>query len=238
MATRVDMGNNNLVVVLCDVDGTLCNARYLAASLVSYQFKKPTRIPRAVIYLITQTARLLFYKAGLLTYASIVKASAPDFARLLKGLSKSEAFSLFSKAALKAVNTAREDMLVLLKWHQEKGNTIVLVSGGFQPFVQEVARLLEIRHTVGTALEEVSSHYTGCLVGPFCHGDDRVNLVHSFIKASRFNVNLPLSFAYGDRAQDIPMLEMVGHPVAVYPDKELLKYAKERGWAVIGEYRK
>jgi len=47
-------------------------------------------------------------------------------------------------------------------------------------------------------------------------------------------VNLSSSYAYGDRVQDIPVLEMVGHPVAVYPDKELLTYANERGWTVIG----
>ena len=48
------------------------------------------------------------------------------------------------------------------------------------------------------------------------------------------NVNLSSSYTYGDRVQDIPMLEMVGYPVAVYPDKELLNYASERSWKVIG----
>jgi len=43
------------------------------------------------------------------------------------------------------------------------------------------------------------------------------------------NVNLSSSYTYGDRVQDIPMLEMVGYPVAVYPDKELLTYASEMG---------
>lgn len=58
------MGNLGLVVALFDLDGTLCNARYIAASLVSYQFKNPARIPRVVIYSMTQLARWLFYKGG------------------------------------------------------------------------------------------------------------------------------------------------------------------------------
>ena len=128
-------------------------------------------------------------------------------------------------------------MLAVLKWHQEEGHIVVIVSGGFQPFLREVANLLGIEHTIGTALEEVGDYYTGRLAGPFCHGDDRVNLVHSFIESFGVEVDLSSSFAYGDRAQDIPMLEMVGHPIAVYPDKELFDYATERGWTIIGASR-
>jgi len=228
------MGNTSLVVALFDLDGTLCNARHLAWSVISYQFRKPTRIPRAVIYLITQLARLLLVKVGFLTYAHTVQASIPQFTRLLKGLSKDEAHILFSKAAKKTVDSARDDILNLLKWHQEEGHTVILLSGGFQSFLQEVASLLRINYAIGTTIEEVDDYYTGLLTGPFCHGDDRVHLLRSFIEASGFNVNLSLSYAYGDRVQDTSILEMVGHPIAVYPDKELLDYANERGWKVIG----
>jgi len=228
------MGNTGLVVALFDLDGTLCNARHLAASIVGYQFKNPARIPSAVIYIMTQMTRLLFWKAGLMSYARFAQAGCPELARLLKGLSKSEVFSLFSKTAQKVVDTTREEMLTLLMWHQEEGHTAILVSGGFQPFLREVARLLGINHTVGTSLEEVGDCYTGRLAGPFCHGDDRVHLVRRFIESSGFDVDISSSYAYGDRVQDISMLEMVGHPIAVYPDKELLDYANERGWTVIG----
>ncbi len=186
------------------------------------------------MYLMTQMTRLLFYRAGLLTYARIAQAGTRELARLLKGLAKNEVFSLFSKAARMTVDTAREETLNLLRWHQEEGHTVILVSGGFQPFLREVANLLGINHTVGTDLEEVGDCYTGHLAGPLCYGDDRARLVRRFIETCGFDVNLSSSYAYGDRVQDIPMLEMVGHAVAVYPDKELLTYANERGWRVIG----
>ena len=232
------MGNPGLVVALFDLDGTLCNARHLAASIVGYQFRNPTRIPSAVIYLMTQIARFLLIKAGLLTYARVAQAGTPGLARLLEGFGKNEILSLFSRAAQMTVSTARQETLNLLRWHQEEGHTVILVSGGFQPFLSEVGSLLGTNHTVGTALEEVGNFYTGRLAGPFCHGDDRVRLVRRFIESSGFDVNLSSSYAYGDRVQDIPMLEMVGHPVAVYPDKELLTYANERGWTVIGTSRR
>jgi len=232
------MKNAGLVIALFDLDGTLCNARHLAASIIGYQFKHPTRIPRVVIYLITQAARLLLLKLGLLTYAGVVQASSRPFARLLKGLGASEASDLFSKAARTVVGTAREEMLTLIKWHQEQGHAVIVVSGGFQPFLIEVARLLGTNRTVGTALEVVDDCYTGRLAGPFCHGNDRVHLVRHFIEVSGLDVDLSSSYAYGDRVQDIPMLEMVGHPVAAYPEKKLLSYANQKGWNVIGAPRR
>jgi HAD superfamily hydrolase (TIGR01490 family) len=153
---------------------------------------------------------------------------------LLRGFGKNEILGLFSSAAQATVSTARQETLNLLRWHQEEGHIIILVSGGFQPFLSEVGSLLGTNHTVGTDLERVGDFYTGRLAGPFCHGDDRVRLVRHFIESSGFDVNLSSSYAYGDRVQDIPMLEMVGHPVAVYPDNELLTYANERSWGVIG----
>ena len=230
-----DLESPGLVVALFDLDGTLCNARHMATSLVSYQFKNPARIPRAVIYLMTGLTRMLLLKVGLLTYSRIAQAGNPELARLLKGLRKSEVFSLFTEAAQTTVDTAREETLDILRWHQEEGHTVILMSGGFQPFLRVVGNLLGINHTVGTDLEEVDDCYTGRLASPFCHGDDRVRLVRHFIESSGFNVNLSSSYAYGDRVHDIPTMEMVGHPVAVYPDERLLTYAKEKGWTVIGE---
>ena len=221
------------VVALFDLDGTLCNARYMAASLVNYQFKNPVRIPRVTIYLMTGLTRMLFLKAGFLTYSSVVQAGNPELAHLLKGLHKSEVFNMFAEAARRTVDTIREETLNILRWHQEEGHTVILMSGGFQPFLREVGSLLGINHTVGTVLEEDGDCYTGCLAGPFCHGDDRVHLLCRFIESSGFDVNLSSSYAYGDRVYDIPIMEMVGHPVAVYPDKGLLTHAKDNSWTVI-----
>ena len=49
-----------------------------------------------------------------------------------------------------------------------------------------------------------------------------------FIEESGYDVNLSESYNYGDRTQDIPILEMVGYHTVVYPDKELIAYAKEK----------
>jgi len=50
--------------------------------------------------------------------------------------------------------------------------------------------------------------------------------------AERRGIDLGGSYAYTDSIADLPMLEAVGHPVAVNPDKELRKQAEERGWDI------
>ncbi len=50
--------------------------------------------------------------------------------------------------------------------------------------------------------------------------------------AERFDLDLEASWAYSDSVTDLPMLEAVGHPVAVNPDKTLRRVAEERGWEV------
>ena len=226
--------NPGLVVALFDLDGTLCDARHLASSIVGFHFKNIARIPGAIVFLMKQVTRLLFLKTGLTTYTRVAQAGVPELAYLLKGLSKSEASVLFSEAARVTVDGVRQETFSRLRWHQEEGHTVILMSSGFHPFLRDVGSLLGISHTIGTALEVIGDCYTGRLAGPFCHGADRTHLLRCFIEESRFDVNLSSSYAYGDRVQDIPVLEMVGHPVAAYPDKELLTYANERDWTVIG----
>jgi len=65
----------------------------------------------------------------------------------------------------------------------------------------------------------------------YCYGPDKVVAIEQ--AAKRDNVDLAASYAYSDSASDLPMLEAVGHPVVVNPDRELLRAAKERGWEVV-----
>jgi hypothetical protein len=46
-------------------------------------------------------------------------------------------------------------------------------------------------------------------------------------------IDLARSYAYSDSITDLPMLELVGHPVAVNPDRPLLRIARERDWEVV-----
>ena len=75
----------------------------------------------------------------------------------------------------------------------------------------------------------LDGRYTGELEF-YCVGEGKAQAIRSL--AGRVGVDLEGSYAYSDSVSDLPMLETVGHPVAVNPDKDLRKEAETRGWDV------
>src|SRR4029079_8035232 len=64
----------------------------------------------------------------------------------------------------------------------------------------------------------------------YCYGPNKAEAMESIAAAE--GISLADSYAYSDSATDIPMLEVVGHPVAVNPDRDLLRTAREHEWEV------
>ncbi|MCA1726737.1 MAG: haloacid dehalogenase-like hydrolase [Actinobacteria bacterium] len=73
--------------------------------------------------------------------------------------------------------------------------------------------------------------YTGELEGELCHRDEKARRV--FEVAKEQEINLDRSYAYSDSLNDLPLLEMVGNPVATNPDRNLFALARRRGWPVL-----
>ncbi len=89
---------------------------------------------------------------------------------------------------------------------------------------------------IGTVSEVVDGVYTGDLAGPFCYGPGKVDAIREMAGWEGFD--LSRCYGYSDSASDLPMLEAVGHPVAVNPDKALAEVASVRGWPVVVFHRK
>jgi phosphoserine phosphatase len=77
----------------------------------------------------------------------------------------------------------------------------------------------------------VEGRFTGELDGPFIYGPGKAQAIEKLAADRGYDLNL--SYAYSDSVSDLPMMETVGHPVAVNPDSELDKLAHERGWPVV-----
>ena len=77
----------------------------------------------------------------------------------------------------------------------------------------------------------VDGRYTGRLDGPFCYGSGKAEAIEKLAAERGYDLNL--CYAYSDSASDLPMLELVGHPVAVNPDAALESVARERGWPMV-----
>jgi len=155
-------------------------------------------------------------------------------ASLLTGLSRDEMNQFAEMLADKVVATLRPDTAEILKKHRARGHQVILVSNLFQPLLEAVGQRLEVHHIVGTGLELNSSRYSGRVSTPICNDEQRAAMIKEYLNHAGIEVDLRQSYAYGDTKWDRPVLELVGNPVAVYPDKELRAVAQSQGWQVIG----
>jgi HAD superfamily hydrolase (TIGR01490 family) len=121
------------------------------------------------------------------------------------------------------------EALELIHDHGAAGRLICIVSSSPEEVVEPLAGMLRIDTYLATRPRIVDGRYTGEL-DFYCYGSSKREAIRELATAR--DIDLEGSFAYSDSATDLPMLELVGNPVAVNPDRELRKIAMERGWRI------
>ena len=122
-------------------------------------------------------------------------------------------------------------MLEIAYEHQDAGRPIFICTAASQEMAELMAIVLTFDGAVGSVSEVVDGYYTGRPGGPFTYREGKAQAIRSL--AEREDLELTASWAYSDSESDLPMLRAVGHPVAVNPDKELARVAREEGWEVL-----
>ena len=222
-----------MIAAFFDLDGTLCT-EHIWRALTRYPFEKRRR--RLVVRFFLTSHMLLFplHRIGLVSKETFYRLWGQDMAWILAGLSPSEAEKVFHWIADQHIlPSLRPDAMEILRHHQEEGHFVVLISGTFEELLAIIGRRMEVDHVVGTRLEARRERYTGRRASPFCFGKEKAERLRGFLNENDLEINLAASFAYGDSVFDVPLLEMVGHPVAVHPDDELRATAAQRGWPII-----
>lgn len=123
-----------------------------------------------------------------------------------------------------------EGTIAMARTHLDAGQRVWLVSAAPVELASIIARRLGLTGALGTVSETVGGEYTGRLVGSTLHGPAKAEAVRAL--AQREGLDLSRCAAYSDSANDIPMLTLVGHPVAVNPDRRLRHHARSVGWEV------
>lgn len=119
--------------------------------------------------------------------------------------------------------------LARLREHERCGDTVLLLSASTQFAVEPVARHLNIPYRC-TELEVVNGKFTGSIVGDSCYGDGK-RIWGERIAAERGVPLADVTF-YTDSFSDHTLMDVVGHPVAINPDRQLRKHAEARGWPI------
>jgi len=150
--------------------------------------------------------------------------------QLTKGWDRAEVERLVRDVIIDAIDPyVYQEALDLMALHRSEGRAVYIVSSSPEEVVRPLARHFGVAGVLATRARIVDGLYTGELEF-YCAGEGKAEAVRSL--AERVGVDLEHSYAYSDSIADLPMLEAVGHPVAVNPDKELRKQAEEREWDI------
>ncbi len=112
-----------------------------------------------------------------------------------------------------------------IRWHQEKGHKVFFISGSPDFLVSKMAEKYGATEYRGTAyLVDENNNFTGEIMKMW-DSENKLKTLSEFLE--KYDVDLSLSYAYGDTAGDLSMLKMVGNPIAINPNRELLLKIRE-----------
>lgn len=191
-----------------------------------------------------------FFDQGLINRRSVLKSSYAQFLFLLSGadhdqMERMRAYltSMCTGWNVEQVTTIVAETLHdivdplvfaeaadLIADHKLRGHDVVVVSASGEEVVEPIAEMLGATHSIATRMAVADGCYTGD-VEFYCYGPGKVVAMEQL--AAEQGYDLTSSYAYSDSFTDAPMLEAVGHPTAVNPDRLLRKLASEKGWPIL-----
>jgi HAD superfamily hydrolase (TIGR01490 family) len=118
----------------------------------------------------------------------------------------------------------------LIAEHRADGDEIVVLSASGEEVVQPIAAMVGADSAVATRMTVVDGLYTG-VVEYYCYGEEKARAARRI--AAERGYDLADCRAYSDSITDLPLLEAVGHPTVVNPDRALRREAVRRGWPVL-----
>lgn len=112
-----------------------------------------------------------------------------------------------------------------IKWHQEQGHKVFFISGSPEFLVKKMAAKYNVTDCKGTEyVTDANGHFTGTVIQMW-DAESKDKAIKYLV--DKYNIDLNLSYAYGDTNGDMSMLSQVGHPVAINPTKELLENIRQ-----------
>ena len=149
----------------------------------------------------------------------------------VKGIRVEDLVALNAEIVPKLLAKVRPEAQALVDRHRHAGRATYIVSASPVELVEPLAKALGMTAGIGTVSAIADGVYTGDLAGPFCYGPGKVEAIAELARWE--NYDLAQCYAYSDSASDLPMMEAVGHPVAVNPDAKLERIAHHNGWPIV-----
>jgi HAD superfamily hydrolase (TIGR01490 family) len=191
-----------------------------------------------------------FYAGGLINRRSVLRSTYAQFVFLIGGADhdQMEKMREFLSRMVTGwhVDTVREivadtlhniveplvyeEAVSLIDEHQLAGRDVIIVSASGSEMVEPIGELLGVDAVIATRLTTVAGYYTGD-IDFYAYAENKATAIQELAELRGYD--LSASYAYSDSITDVHMLEIVGHPHAVNPDKELRRVAREKEWSIL-----
>lgn len=211
------------IAAFFDLDQTLL-AGFSASAFVRERFMSGRMSPRE---LSDSLLGAMSFALGRTGFSGFMSASVAAYRGTAEAVLEEIGEEVFEKSLATAIYP---EARAFVKAHQEMGHTVAVVTSATRYQAEPIARDLGIHHVLCTMLEVENGIFTGRVVHPTCYGRGKADIARRI--SVEHDVDLEASYFYTDSHEDLPLLEIVGKPRPLNPNRQLAQLAKERGWPV------
>jgi len=169
----------------------------------------------------------LSFALGRTGFSALMTATTAAYRGLAESMLEEVGEEVFVKHLAKQIYP---EARALVEAHQEAGHTVAIISSATRYQAEPLARDMGIEHVLCTELEVEEGLFTGEVVRPTCYGEGKA--IAGRVLAAREGLDLEESYFYTDSHEDLPLLEAIGRPRPLNPNRQLAQIAKERQWPV------
>ncbi len=217
-------------VAIFDFDGTLY-AKETFQLMMNHLKNHPIHSRRYRKFYRAIMPPYIGHKLKIYPEAKMRARSVQAYLAALETFSKQELEEYFGEIAELMHDDFNHEVVERLKQHVSNEDYCMLVSGAFTPLLHAVTKELPIEKIIGTEVSyeaNILDHKT-----PVVHIQGPLKTEKILEALGDQAIDWKNSYAYGDSLSDVPVLELVGHPVAVRPEARLRALASERNWEII-----
>ncbi|MCG7344570.1 HAD-IB family hydrolase [Sporosarcina sp. ACRSL] len=218
-------------VAIFDFDGTLYSKETFTL-LMDHLKEHPTYRSKYKTFFREILPIYIGYKMKIVPEAKMRERSMQIYANALNSLTKIELEQYFGEMKDSMRQAFNEDVVSKVRQHRNDDIHVMLVSGAYTPLLHAVTDGIEFDTVIGTDIpfteDGAFDHHTSIY---HIQGKRKTEKVMETLEGNQ--IDWEQSYAYGDSYSDLPVLELVGNPVAVKPDERLKKVAEERNWTVL-----
>ena len=217
------MKNNKEYLAFFDLDHTILNdssGKLLALQAIRNDFFKKRNLVEGLFL-------SFLYKIGLMDGDKILARMSQwmhDIPEKLLNNIIDEMMNMVVKPAIR--DHARRE----IDYHKKNNGLTVILSASVSFICNPIKDHLGMDDVICSTMEVANGKFTGLTVGPYCYGQEKLIRAKEF--SSLYNLPLQNAYFYTDSVTDLPMLQAVGTPVCVTPDRKLKSIARENGWQI------